>query len=66
MQQLPRTWYYIQWYWLASQGIVFALEHFIYEPLLVVLLGNNRFVRMRGGFYYDIKLGETQRIAAAN
>jgi hypothetical protein len=66
MQKLPRTMYYVHWYWLASQAIAIVIYHFIYEPLLVLFFGNTKLVRMRGGFYYDIKLGEIQRIAMAN
>ena len=44
-------------------GICFALEYFIFEPLLVVLYGNTKAVRNRGGHYYNIKMGETYRAA---
>ena len=50
---------------LASMGIVFALEHFIYEPLLALLFGDREFVRNRGGFFYNFKLGEDYRAAQA-
>lgn len=39
-------------------GITFFIEHFIYEPILICLFHNKRAVKHRGGYYYDIRLGE--------
>lgn len=39
-------------------AITFFLEHFVYEPLLVCLFHRRRIVRHRGGYFYDIRIGE--------
>jgi len=44
-------------------GIVFALEYFIYEPLFTLLFGSTRAWRLRGGYFYNFKLGQAYRAA---
>jgi hypothetical protein len=38
-------------------GIVFILEHLIFEPILALCFGDRQIVRNRGGFFYNFKLG---------
>jgi hypothetical protein len=44
-------------------GIVFALEYLIFEPLFTLLFGNSRAMRIRGGYFYNFKLGQAYRAA---
>jgi hypothetical protein len=39
-------------------GVVFVLEHFIGEPIIIILLQNTKLIRKRGGYFYDSRLGE--------
>jgi len=43
-------------------GIVFALEHLIFDPILACIFGNNRNYRQKGGYFYDFKLGEAYKV----
>jgi hypothetical protein len=44
-------------------GIVFALEVLIFEPLLALIFGDFKAVRIRGGYFYNFKLGQAYRAA---
>ena len=57
LMTLPRTAYDYQRYWLAAMGIVFVLEYFIFEPIMILLLKSTDAIKKRGGYYYDIRLG---------
>jgi hypothetical protein len=46
---------------LAAMYVCFVIEHFIFEPILVVLAGNSESVKRRGGFYYNFRIGELYR-----
>jgi len=58
MQQITIQALYTNWWWLASMGIVFAIEYFIYEPILLLLFHDKTIVRNRGGYYYNYQLGQ--------
>lgn len=47
-------------------GVVFALEYLIFEPLIVLLFGDTRAVRVRGGHFYNFNLGRAYRAAQTN
>lgn len=47
-------------------GITIVLDQFIFEPLLIALFGDREIVRIRGGYFYDFKLGESYRAAQTN
>lgn len=68
MQQFPRDFYHLHWYWysfpdlrLASAGIAFALDHLIVDPIMTLLFGDRQFYRSRG-YYYNADLGELARL----
>jgi hypothetical protein len=56
---LPRTAYDYQRYWLAAMGIVFVLEHFVLEPLMIVIFKSTDAIKQRGGYFYDARLGNS-------
>lgn len=56
MMQIPRDYYYFMYYWLASLGVAFGLEHLFFDPIMTFLFGNFNFYRSRG-FFYDFRLG---------
>ena len=61
MQTLPRTAYEYNWYWLAAMMIAFVLEYFAVEPIMIACWGHTNAVKRRGGFWYDVHLGEAYR-----
>jgi hypothetical protein len=44
-------------------GVVFVLEYLIFEPLLALIFGSTSGARMRGGQFYNFKLGQAYRAA---
>ena len=42
---------------LAAVTIAWVLDHFVWEIILAAAFGGSRIVRMRGGYYYDVRLG---------
>ena len=39
-------------------GIVFFLEHFLMEPLMLLCFHRRELFKNRGGYYYDHRLGQ--------
>ena len=37
--------------------LVFFLEYFVFDPILIAIFKNRDFLKFRGGYYYDIPLG---------
>ena len=40
-------------------AIVFVLDYLIVEPILILIFKGKEAMKQRGGFYYDIRLGES-------
>lgn len=51
---------------LASMFVTFAIEHFIYEPILISCFGDKQLVRERGGSFYNFRLGEAFKASQNN
>ncbi len=63
MQSVPSLgFYYRNWHWLISMGIIIGWEHLLLDPLLTKCFGDSDWYRNRG-YYYNAELGELYRKA---
>lgn len=47
-------------------GVTFGIEHLVYEPILALFFSNWTAIRVRGGYFYNFKLGQAYRAAQTN